>query len=287
MTEVAIFAVSSFLGLGIYHKIRLSHNSNSRKKIFLTYQKGICLGREISKILRPTPSQITLPEYKWFSKIVEVLLTLQKNFGMPIQSCLKHIRSTLVEDVKLERKRFGEVLSSSCQFLIISIMTIVFYSTFVVLIAKVSLGVLLQILCVQLIGGSLFFLVENKVHKKYFYTIDRVLCSMMKLSVLSNANLPNQKILALSLDELPKDVLNTEEGLFRDNFLEAVDKWKNQGSEIGDELRFQMSELNDYRSYQREKFLRFVGALKFSFLGLFFLSSYLFLILKLSGSLLT
>ena len=286
MMEFTFFAVSSLLGLGIYHKIQISYRPKQQREPFLNYQKGICLGREISKLLRPTPSQITLPDYKWFSKIVEVLLILQKNFGMPIQFCLKHIRSILVEDVKLERKRFGEIFSSLCQFLIISLMTIIFYFTFVILIAKVSLGILLQVLCIQLIGGGLFFLVENKFHKKYFDTIDKILCSMMKLSVLSNANLPNQKILSLSLNEFPKDALKTEEALFRDNFLEAVDKWKGQGSEIGNELHFQMSELNNYRDYQRESFLRFVSALKFSFLGIFFLSSYLFLILSLSGSLL-
>ena len=293
MTEIAFFALSSLIGLGIYKKIRIPEHMPKSRKMFLSYQKGLVLGQEISKLLGPTPTPLSIPEYKWFSNLVEILLVLQKRSGMSIRSCLKHLRSILIEDVKLERKRFGEILSSLSQFLIISFMTIFFYVSFIILIENILLETLLVVVFVQLVGGSLFFFLEKRVYKKYFNTIDKILCSMLKFSVLSNANLPNQKILSLSLDEIPHEAIQKEEGLFRDNFslfrdnfLEAVNKWKNEGNEIESELQFQISELYDHRDYQKEKFLRFIAALRFSILGVFFLSSYLFLILSLSGSLL-
>ena len=282
MGKLAIVVFSTFVGLLVFYGINFSFSFF--QKSILPHRRGIVLGKEISILLRTLHPKVSLVDYKWFSNIVEILLTLQKKFGLQIHPCLRKIRSLLIDDVKLERKRFGEILSSLAQFAIISLMTVIFYLSFTSLIVRVSPLILIKILCFQALGSLLFFLVEKFIHKKYFDSIDKLFCSMMKLSVLSKANLPNQKILSLSLDTLPSTVGQSETTLLKENLLLAVEKWTTHGSEISGELDFQMAELGDYREFVREKFLRFVNVFKFSTLCFFFLPSYLFLILELSQS---
>ena len=286
IVEISAFLLCTLVGILLFYKLDFSFSSPKIfQRVSFAHQRGVSLGREISALLRPSPPKVSLPEYKWFGRIVEVLLTLQKNFGMPIRPCLRKIRTILIEDVKMERKRLGESFSSTAQFLIISLMTSIFYFCFVFFIAEVPSMILIKVLCFQGVGAVSFFTAERYLHRHTFEAIDRILYSMMKLSVLVKANLPNQKILSLSLNELPTGPVDSETGLFKDNLLEAVEKWKTQGVEISDELDFQVAELGDYRDYKREKFLRLVNALKFIFLCLFFLPSYLYLILQLSSSL--
>ena len=275
--------VSCVMGLIVFRLFRLP--APPHLPLSPAYERGAELGRKVAALLGAARlGKVVLPDYKWFGGLVEALLEMRKSFGIEVRPSLKSIRSLLIEDVKLERKRFGERCSCLCEFVLISLVTLVFYLCFCSFISPVGPLVAIKALSIQALGGVGFFVVEYHCHARVFAVVDGLLRSMMKLSVLSKAGLSSQKILSFALDDLPRSVSNREEAGFKRKLMEAVDRWKQQGSAVGDELAFQMAELDDYREYKREKFLRFVNVLKFACLGMFFLPGYLFLILELAST---
>lgn len=279
LADLSVFAVSCLAGAAVCVGAR------RLRALEPSFRRGARLGREVSGLLRSDGAGAGFTGYKWFDGLVVSLLGLRRGLGVPIDPCLRRTRDLLAQDVRLERRRFGDRASSLFEFAMVSLMTAAFHACFGAVVGEAPPGPLAGALALQALGGALFLAAEPRLHRRAFRDWDALQRSLMKLSVLSAADLPTQRILDLSLDGLPKAPRSKEAVLIRDGLLSAAAAWKERGDPIGEELDFQMAELDGHREHARDRFLKFAGALRFACLALFFLPGYLHLVLGLAGSL--
>lgn len=256
-----------------YHLRRLEHTTIGKAENLQRFISS--LESQLSLGSKSTISQI--PEYHFYTILLEKLISGHRKFGMNIKSTLQELKLNLIKEIQFERKCQVTATNGKLQFLMMTITTwgFIFFSSLMVNI-KMNASDYLIILLFQFIGVIIFVkgsrLIKEKIFSKYSLIIERLylFINMVDLGFSNGKAVTESRILEGSL-------------LQEKNFLpcaarlgEAIDKWKELGSNPKSECRDICEEIWHQKTMAFEHYLKQLEALKFAVLAGLYLPAYFY-----------
>jgi len=232
-------------------------------------------------------SQVTLPKYKFYTEVLEILLSLARRMGGNYQETILYLRSGLNSDRQFEKKLKDMLLGLWLQMGLMMLLTwgFIFAATKLTEV-NIALGKLGIILLWQGVGvGLLPFLLRHYRHK-FFSDIGRLWKMLYVLNSLARVPLSRSEILTIAGVQ---DLKNIQQK----NLLHIVEKLKDtcqralkNGASYEEEVSGLMDELRFQEKWHFELFEKRLTAIKLVLMTVFFLPSYLAFIFLLLGDLL-
>jgi len=220
-------------------------------------------------------SPIELHSYKFYTSLLEALLTYKRQFGISLAKILVPIQGGIKKDFQFEKKIQNELMGGIAQFLFVSVITWLF-SFMVYKMVNLDSSWLIKMIILGLqIFGIVFYCVIYRHHKikqfKIFEIYFKVLFFMMSLI---EVGLPSSKVLHHSGFEAIDQLTDKNFVIVNKKLKGLVDAYKNNGHQIKSDLAGLIEEIYFLQEERFEQFLKFLGLLKFVILCLFFLSAY-------------
>lgn len=215
-----------------------------------------------------------LPQYKFYTKLVEAVLEYGRNFGAPIAPLLLDLRRGVIKDRQFEGRLAGELRGTLAQFVLVTAITWMF----IILcqhMAQVHASVSAKggVAALQLSGGIVYGLSYYSLRKKLFLHYPRYLSTLMTLQALSQVGVPLGMVLKRAR---PGELSSAPPLTILHGRLEAlIVDWQNLGIPVKERLNELLDEVWFSLEQRFETFLKAAALLKFACLALFFLSSYL------------
>ena len=243
---------------------------------------------EVSFLVKFKKNTDSIISYKFYSTILELLLTLNKKFGAPIKSRVKIIKRSLVKDIHLEKKLLAEIKGGLFQFILISFITWFFiYFVEKMLLLKLNQSVALLIIFLQISGLIIFLTAYNFIKKREYKDFDTIIKMITVMNVLLEVGLPQTKIVEYAgsneLSNLKKKNLIS----ICDRFKLLIISWQKHGISIMDDLSILEEEISFVLDESGRLFFKKVEILKYTILTLFYLSAYFIYLFTLTNSFLT
>lgn len=227
-----------------------------------------------------------LPEYKFYTEVVEVLLKLARKMGGNYQDSLLFLREGLQNDRQFEKKIRESLLGIWLQMALMMGLTWSFIIGALSLVeVSVSTSNLVLIFTWQLLGlGTLPFLLRY-LRRKYFEDIGKIWKMLYVLKALVKVPLPRMEVMTYAgVQELnnirQKSLLNIVQKL-----KESCQKTLKLGTSYEDDVKYLMEELRFQEKWHFELYEKRLTVIKLSLLSIFFLPSYLAFIFMLLGDL--
>ena len=216
-----------------------------------------------------------LPQYKFYTNLLELLFENYRRLGIGIKKILPEIRSGMVKDLQFEKKIFDEIVSGLWQFMIIAVTTwsFVFLSSTLADIPR-SWGTTLWMGVLQISGVIAFFYLVSIFKSKIFYKFSKSIEELYLFTSLLDVGLPLNEILSRSgiLNGNLTSYKSFETISFRLNQL--VSRLKETGLSPKEESQEIIREIWHLQEESFHKFTKIVQVLKFSILVFFFLPAY-------------
>ncbi len=227
----------------------------------------------------------SVPKYKFYTKIVNVLLNVAKTYGSPIKESLSELRHGIVKDLEFERKLRQENISGVVQFITIAFVTWFFVlCVYKYLAIKVDGIFLIVITVLHFSGIIIYYIVNKKIKKNIFIIFESLFYNLYALRAYQNVSMPINQIMT-NID------LNFDKyygyGKFsfiikRINFM--IDNWQKSGIAIKSEIDLIIEEISIIQIQTFDIFVKKTQVLKFAILALFYLTAYLVFLLGLIRS---
>ena len=262
---------------------QLQRNTDRAKKI---------LGQLITLIARHRQHQITggpgnivIPQYKFYTTILQVILRYSMQMGAPITDHLKSLRQCLIQDWEFEEKLAGHLFATIGQIISLTLVTwgFGFFCQWILQLwpRHEDLWVVGGL---QISGILIFFLLYQKRKAHLFLPYENCYHTIITATILSPLGISLHTVIAqCSLEKLPKQ---GRLGSFRKQLEELFRQCHHQGHSIKDFLLELRGELDFYLEEDFKKFLQFTTRIKFFVLALFYLPAYLVFVFSLFGGLL-
>lgn len=220
--------------------------------------------------------QHQIPEYKFFTDLINLLLEMSRRYGGQYKEALISVRESLGADIQFEKKLkefiWGSYFQKSC-ILILSWGFILLATSMTNI--QLDFSVYMGIFSWQVIGLILFPLICRKLKNYYFDGIGKVWLSLYVLRSLSSAGLARSEIFKLAkineLHSVKHQNLESLVGKIQDTCelsLKQGGSYLKEVEELSQECRF-------IEKWHLELFEKRLGAFKLAILGGFFLPSYL------------
>lgn len=217
-----------------------------------------------------------LPQYKFFSSLVNLLLEMSRRFGGQYKEAFLSVKESLNQDLQFEKKLKEFILGSYFQKFCIFSMSWGFIF-FAQNLTEVSLDnrVYLSIFSWQLVGLILFPLVCYQLKKHYFSEIGQLWLSLYVLKALLTVSLSRREVFKMArIYEL--------HNIKHKNLVSIVEKLQTscelslkQGGSYLKDVEELIQECKFIEKWHIELFEKRLGALKLLILSIFFLPSYL------------
>lgn len=227
-----------------------------------------------------------LPRYKFYSDVIEQLLSVARKIGGSYSDSFLFLREGLREDLQFEKKIKEVKTGLWLQILLMFLITwgFIFFALHITK-SDVSMKGLAFILLWELVGVFLIPLCLRFFRKKYFQDIGEIWKMTFILKSLSRTPLARSEVFTLA-------GMNKIEEIQNKNLLPILDKLRSlckeclkQGKSYEEDLKNIMEELRFTENWHFSLFEKRLMALKITVLGVFFLPSYLSFIFLLVGSL--
>ena len=233
-------------------------------------------------------SSSALPRYKFYTEVVEILLSLARKVGGSYQDSLMFLREGLQADQQFEKKLKEMIFGTWMQMGLMVLLTWGFILGALALVEiKVGLLKLLLIGGWQLVGLSTLPWVLNYLRKIYFSDIGKIWKMLYILRSLSHVPMARTEVLGLAgIQELK---LIKQKSLFHivEKLKECCRKTLQQGVSYDEEVHSLMKELRFQEKWHFELFEKRLTVIKLGLMSVFFLPSYLAFIFLLLGDLLS
>lgn len=220
-------------------------------------------------------TKIELPRYKFFSELVEMLLSLARQWGAQYQQVFMTLREILHQDLQFE-KELKEFLQG-CWFQMIFI---VLMSWLFIILGTSWVKIpfpLHYMVCIgiwQSLGMIFFFVGIKMLKKKFLAALGAYWRSLICLRSLAETALPRSEVVRMSqlknLDSYP-------EAQWQDFKLKVqhLGQWMmSSGQSPVKEIGYLMDELRFLEKHQIQKFQKMSHVLKFAILVVFFIPAY-------------
>ncbi len=230
------------------------------------------------------PEKIILPQYKFYSELVELILGLARKLGGNYQSSLAFIREGLKADKQFEKKVSELKWGSYIQMFLIFFLTWGFIGVTLAML-KIK-GLFFQLILIgvwQIVGFSLLPISIQYLRNKYFKDISILWKIIYGLSCLSTVPLARSEIFSISQVSLLETIKQPSLQTFVDKILLICQDALKIGKGYETEINYLMEELRFQEKWHFEVFEKRLGGIKLMILSLFFLPAYLsfiFLVLE-------
>jgi hypothetical protein len=233
------------------------------------------------------PTSATLPSYKFYSEVVEILLSLARKVGGSYQESLLFLREGLQADRQFE-KRLGEMIVGC--WLQIGVMIALTWGFIFGALSLVEVHVApIKLFCIggwQLLGLIILPLALHFLRQRYFSDIGRLWKMLYTLKSLTKVPLSRTEILHLAGVRELEQIKQTSLLSIIEKLKECCRQTLQQGLSYEQEVNSLMAELRFQEKWHFELFEKRLLALKLVLLGIFFLPSYLGFIFLLLNDLL-
>ncbi len=229
-----------------------------------------------------------LVQYKFYTEVIETLLSLARRMGGNYQESLLHLREGLQADRQFEKKLKEMILGTWLQMGMMMVLTWTFIISALCLVdIKVPFIKLIFILCWQLLGVGCLPVILNYMRRFYFADIGLLWKMFYILKSLAKVPLSRSEIFTMAhIQELKL--------IKQKNLFSIVEKLKNtcqralqMGGSYEEEVGYLMGELRFQEKWHFELFEKKLVMVKLGLLSVFFLPSYLAFIFVLLGDLLS
>ena len=227
-----------------------------------------------------------LPQYKFYSEVIEILLKLARRMGGSYQEALLFLRDGLQIDRQFEKKIKEAILGVWLQMGLMMSLTWTFIIGALNLVEiKVSGFHLFLILTWQLFGLSGLPLLLVHLRKKYFGDIGKVWKMLFVLRALVKVPLPRSDVFTFAgIQELDAIKQKSLEQIVQ-KLKDSCQKTLKVGSSYEEDVKYLMEELRFQEKWHFELFEKRLTVIKLVLLSVFFLPSYLAFIFLLLGDL--
>lgn len=232
--------------------------------------------------------QKALPVYKFYSEIINVLLTIARKVGGSYQESLFFLRECLQADRQFEKKIKESVLGMWLQMLMMMTLTWIFiFGASSIVEASVGVKNLVFIFSWQLIGLVLLPLMLKFFRKKYFNDIGRLWKILFILKALARVPMARTELFhRAGVSDL--SVVKQKSLLpLVSKLKESCQKSLKLGVSYEEDVKYLMEELRFQEKWHFELFEKRLTVIKLLLLSVFFLPSYLAFIFLLLGDLMT
>lgn len=252
------------------------------------YMQGNFLYNDILKFAQ-LGQKVKLTPYKFFDSLVMSIHKLSLEFGAPLRAPLDYLRGALLKDIRNEKELQSMAYSSYATFVAAGIITWGFYFyanslfglSFKQSINYFSLGVLIW----QATGFFTFRIIFVKLRKKSLGEFDFIFLSIYSLSLYTKVGVPINDIVKYSRLNEFYDLKYKGLDYFKDRIITLIDMRQSFGREINDDLALLIDELWHFYGDCFSKLKKRMKVIKFIWLCIYFLSTYLISIYQVLHSL--
>jgi hypothetical protein len=237
-------------------------------------------------------SQLTpetkLPQYKFYSEVVELLLSLARKMGGSYQESILYLRQGLLGDRQFEKK-FKEIVQGIwLQMVMMMVLTWGFIMVSLIIVdVKVSIGKLVLIFVWQSIGLSILPIVLKHYRQKFFGDIGKFWKILYVLNSLVRVPLSRSEVLGLAQVTELKNMTQKSLQPLIEKLKESCQRSLKLGQSYEEDVKSLMEELRFQEKWHFELFEKRLVVVKLGLLAIFFLPSYLAFIFLLLGDLMT
>jgi hypothetical protein len=221
--------------------------------------------------------KISIPDYKFYSKLIFHLLELMRTDGIKIKKYLIQLKSALVIDLQFEEKIQGEISNGIFQFLMIMAATwvFVFLSQYLISI-KIDHLVYFTMLFSQIFGMVFFVKMSHFLFNKDFSMFDEVFKEIYTFLALIEVGRP----LNYAINESNVTIGNFAKKFFFHEFFEhflfSLENLKKMGTSPRLDCELIIERIFNLQEQQFVKFHRKMNFIKFLHLAFIFLPSYFY-----------
>ncbi len=217
-----------------------------------------------------------LPEYKFYSGVINILLELSRKMGGTYQESLIFLRESLQGDKQFEKKMKETVRGVYLQMGMMVILTWGFiFAALKIVDLEIEIKKLLMIFFWQTSGiGALPFLLQY-FRKRYFSDIGQLWKILLSLKSLSKVPLSRTEVLTYAGVQELKSIKQTSLEIIVSKLKETCHKTLKYGTSYDEDLRYLMEELRFVEKWHYELFEKRLMVIKLVLLSVFFLPSYL------------
>ena len=231
------------------------------------------------------PRDIVIPQYKFYTTILQVILRYSMQLGAPITDHLKSLRQCLIQDWKFEEKLAGHLFTTIGQMISLTLVTwgFGFFCQWILQLwpRPEDLWVVGGL---QVSGILIFFFLYQKRKAHLFLPYQNSYHAIITATILMPLGISLHTVIAqCSLEKLPKQ---GRLGSFGKQLEELFRQCHHQGHSIKSFLLELREELDFYLEEDFKKFLQFTTRIKFFILALFYFPAYLVFVFSLFGGLL-
>lgn len=226
------------------------------------------------------------PVYKFYSEIVELLLSLARRMGGNYQSSLLFLRDGLQADRQFEKKLRELNLGCWLQMGLVSLLTWAFIVGALGFV-KVTIpsGRLALLGGWQLLGFGTLPLLLRWLRRRYFADIGKLWKILYVLHSLSRVPMARSDILNLAGVAELKNITQASLSTLVEKLTHTCKEALKQGTSYETEVKYLMDELRFVEKWHFELFEKRLTAIKLGLLGVFFLPAYLAFVFFLLGDL--
>lgn len=227
-----------------------------------------------------------LPQYKFYSEVIETLLSLARKMGGNYQDSFLFLREGLQADRQFEKKLKEITLGLWLQMLMMMGLTWAFIMGALSIVdISVSPSKLLMIAGWQLLGLSLLPFLLRYLRQKLFGDIGLLWKMLYVLSSLARVPLSRSEIFQMAEVQKLKTIKQKNLSHLVDKLKDICEKALKLGGSYEEEVRYLMEELRFQEKWYFELFEKRLIVIKLLLLSVFFLPSYLAFIFLLLGDL--
>ena len=218
-----------------------------------------------------------VPNYKFYTKLINSLIFYRNKLGCEIRDQLIDIRKSLIVDIKESKKLKDALLGGYYQYFMMGLFLWLFlFASHCMVEVSISEDDILLLGLWHIIGLAVFHFCFKRMHLKYFKNFESYITCFYSFKILLGASRPlNEIINTIEIEKLEEDALLKHLKLRLVFICEQIKKSGNLNLE---EVHYCLSELWDYFQLQFEKFNKMMNVVKLGLMFVFILPSYFFII---------
>jgi hypothetical protein len=232
--------------------------------------------------------KLDLPRYKFYSEIIECLLSLARRMGGNYQDALLFLRDGLHSDRQFEKKMKELILGCWLQMLMVMGLTWAFIVGAITIVdIKISWVKLGLVGGWQAIGLLLLPSLMRYFRLQLFSDIGKLWKMLFILSSLARVPLSRSEVFALAGVQELKLIKQKSLAHLVEKLNHTCQQALKQGASYEAEVKYLMEELRFQEKWHFELFEKRLTAIKLGLMSLFFLPAYLSFIFMLLGDLMS
>lgn len=268
------------------------HQYFSRKKlrIFRHLGDGEALLFQVQNLLYSQQGKlpsgvIELPQYKFYTDILLMVLECARQFGGEILVVLRQVQSGLRKELIADQRLRSELFSGLAQFVAISLITWGF-AFLTQSYANIHLDscYLVGIAVWQLLGIGIYFLLYTFYQRKALRPYWLLTAILYRLRSGSSAGLPARQVMGMVGDYSLGKAIPTPLRVIHQRLQTLIYLYSQLGQGICQETGFLLEDLWELYQEAQRSFFKRLAAIRFLILAVFFLSAHLIFFLGVAGS---